>query len=295
MTSINRKLLAIFPFVILLSSCIGYPISEKGIEYEITGDIDGLKSNHDEKILRVVTKHGTQWRLTPEGPIRRMDGGESIDYYLSKNGSRRHLSILILPKEIAHWDRIINIANQWIAFSVNTDQEYFLIVQFNASGDSEEHSVKVYPAGTVSEMYIDKSAKYIVWKSMKEGYQQYNFESKTKKQIKGAISASEFDDLVKISNVSASYDDESFYVALSETRQFPPAYNAWYYPLSDLVKTKSIKALRTASKQEWYMYRWAVAVNPNTPPDIIQELTGDPSLYVAKDASKRASSIPDEW
>jgi len=42
------------------------------------------------------------------------------------------------------------------------------------------------------------------------------------------------------------------------------------------------------------MVRWAVALNPNTPTEILENLASDESLYVSLEARKRLELRPQE-
>ena len=56
----NALLLLAASFVLLLGGCLGYPISQDTQEYSINGDVAGVKSNPDEKVIVVSTAYSTQ-------------------------------------------------------------------------------------------------------------------------------------------------------------------------------------------------------------------------------------------
>lgn len=275
----------------ILSGCIGIPVSEDGGDIEISGEIDGVKSNPDEKVIAVRRIHGTRWVFTPEGTRQNMTDGESLDYYLDKNGVR---IALLLTKNATQWDHFVNIHNQWFAFNMNADSHHFQVVQFDSFGNNEEHTIRAYPTGTITDMYFDKTTESLIWKQKGNGYQQYDLVRKTKKRINQSFSASDIERLVKIPNIKAAYDDIGFFDALKDDEVTDRSRRAVFeatsgYSLLQLAETESVEWLRKASLEVWYMARWAVALNPNTPREIIEKLADDSSFYVANEARKRVT------
>lgn len=281
----------------VLLSCIGYPVSEKRSEFEISGHVDGVESSHDEKLIRIMVEHGTQYLLTPEGPIRRMQEGQTVKYYLEKEGKRKPLIFLNSSDNDIPWNSIININKQWFAFNVNANQELIHIIQFNSAGSVKEHNIQAYHTGKIAEIYIDKSAKFIVWKQASSDYQQYSLMSKRKLKQPTLLSA-DLSEYIEIGYIQPLYDNVSFYDVLkSDDVLYKSRYAVEtarsYTPLL-VTETDSVKLLRHASIRKWYMYRWAVALNPIAPYDLIEKLTGDPSLYVAEEAKKRFETMEEE-
>jgi len=281
----------------VLLSCVGYPVSEKRSEFEISGQVDGVESSHDEKLIRIMIEHGTQYLFSSEGPIRKMQEGQTVRYYLEKEGKRKPLRFLNSSDNDTPWNSIININKQWFAFNVNADPEIIQIIQFDASGRYKEHNIQAYHTGTIAEIYIDKSAKFIVWKQDSSGYQQYSLAS-NRKLKQHALTSSDLSEYIKIGYIQPLYDNVSFYDVLkSDDVIYKSRYaveTARSYPPLLITETDSIKLLRKASTRKWYMYRWAVVLNPNTPYELIEKLTGDPSFYVSEEARKRFKTMEEE-
>jgi len=296
MLTVIKRLITLSLSVILLS-CVGYPVSEKRNEFEIPGHIDGIESGHDEKLIRVTIDHGTQYLFTPEGPIKKMQDGQSIKYYLEKDGKRKSLMFLGSSDSDANWNSIIHLNKQWFAFNVNTDPQTIQILQFNSAGGVKEYKIQAYHTGTISKIYIDKAAKSIVWKQGSNGYQQYSLKSR-KKLKRASLSSSDLSEYIEIGYIQPLYDSESFFEVLkSDDVLFKSRYAVEtarsYTPLM-VTKTDSVKLLRHASTREWYLYRWAVVLNPVAPYDLIEKLTADPSLYVSQEAKKRIVTMEEE-
>jgi len=296
MLTIIKRLIIIILTVVLLS-CVGYPVSEKRSEFEISGKVDGIESSHNEKIIRVTIKHGTQYLFTPEGPIRKMQDGQTIKYYLEKESKRKSLMFLDSSDSDSPWNSIININKKWFAFNVNSDPEVIKIIQFNSAGSVKEYNIQAYHTGTIAEIYIDKSANFIVWKQGSNGYQQYSLKSR-KKLKQPTLLPSDLTEYIEIGYIQPLYDSVSFYEVLkSDDVLYKSRYAVEtarsYTPLL-VTETDSVKLLRHASIRKWYMYRWAVVLNPVAPYDLIEKLTGDPSLYVAEEAKKRFKTMEEE-
>jgi len=277
---------------LLISGCLGYPITEKDQEIEIAGDLLGTKSNPDEKIIKVVYAHGTKYVISPEGPRQFLNGGHSVEYYLEKGATRTALPFLYVHQSEPQWDAIFNIDGHWIAINVNAHPDYIKVRKFSSHGAGQELHISAKPTDAISEVYIDKAGEILAWKQINNGLHQYSLRSQRAIKNGKTSSSTQLADFVKIPNITAKYEEKTFYedydsseTGYTSTRRTYPGTS----PL-DIAKSESESELREASRWSDYLFRWAVAVNPKTPEDVLRRLAEDSSYYVANEARKQLAS-----
>jgi len=276
-----------------INGCLGYPVSEKSGDVDISGDINGLKSNFDEKINKVIVKHGTQYILSPEGDRRFMTGGESYEYYLVKGDSKTSLSFLNSSSIQPGWDAFLNLNGKWFAISAYADPEYFRVIKFTANGGNLEFQISAKPTDAISAMYIDINCTNIIWKQINDNYFQYSLEKRKMIRRHVDITPAQLEPYIKIPSIMAKYEEKTFFEDYNND-EIPYSNNRRTYsgisPL-DISKTDSVTKLREASGWRDYLFRWAVAINEKTPKDILEKLSHDTSYYVANEARKRLRSL----
>jgi len=285
-----HKFVASISATLVLASCITVPFNQEDEGYEITGHLEGKKSNYDEKIIVIGNTTGYKMIgfLSGHGPVSNFDkDSTSYEYFLEKNGNRVILDFLYRWRGTTTFDQIYNVSNQWFAFSFEKDSDEIEIYQFKYSEDIDSydvgHDIDVHTTDAISELYISENASIVVWRDINVGYHEYNLKSKRITRRYFNPSQSEIDLLLKIPMHSAQFKELNFNDAIKSVKNTNPEPNR-------ILHSQSPDILSRASKSNDHLIRWAVALNPKTSKDILEDLAKDKSYYVASTARKRLAT-----
>ncbi len=277
-----KKSYMLISFLLLLNGCgVSLPISSGVNESSISGHIDGYKSNPDEKIVAVTSS--TVWKfigLAPHPPADKIDHDYSTttNYFLEKQGER--IDLYFLHQFNTYF--VFNTDNQWFSFDLDDDNKYFIIYQFDFDENYVKHKIPLPVKGGLDEMYFDKFAKFIVWREVNMGYQEYNINKQEITRRYFSPSKSELDELFLVSKNRSNIAELDFFKAVESDTSPERTID----PLT-IVKSDSLELLDKASRSKHYLVRWAVVLNPNTSKDMLKTLSRDNSYYVASAAYKR--------
>jgi len=256
------------------------PLSTDIRESEISGYVDGEKSNLDEKLVEVG--RSTVWHfigIAAHPPMPEIDHDSTrYSYYLEKNGKR--IELYFLNKH--NTTNVCNVNNQWFSFEFNPGYEYFNVIQFNFEKQHKNHKIRTTLPDAISEMYIDRKATSLVWREVNLNYHEYDLKSGSVKRRFFVPSQSELGEMLKINVPTSNYDEMEFLEAVDFGNNGEKENNA-----KTIAKTNSLDVLKNASRSKDFLIRWAVVVNPNSTKQIIEELKNDDSYYVASAARKR--------
>ncbi len=278
--------LAPWLLVIFLYGCVALPSSETKETARQTGE-----PGSGETLITISTFYGWQILLSADGPRDMYHrGGPSNNYFLEKNGERDPQYAISGWFGPDTWTVLKQLNHQWYAISLNYDPTAMKIVKFGLHSRAKRYSISVTHTGAISELYIDKANNFLIWNQIDDGYHRFDFDTEKTTTISKPLSTEQKAELVQLDEIVTQYDDSDFESLVKEDGTL---FYGNFTPIDISNKTSiDIELLYKLSKNYDYLFRWAVALNPKTPSDILRTLANDHSYDVAKAARNRLKSIP---